>query len=123
MLSSDRLEPTDGYWPVVLMLSRMLNRRLPAVKVLLLDWTCVVKYASVPPPALTLSMPIASTPKSVQRSRLCVLTAGKGMAAIMRGDSFGCPARTSAQDPGEFREGFVVSTQWSTEFGSRLMGR
>ena len=51
MLSSDRLEPTDGYWPVVLMLSRMLNRRLPAVKVLLLDWTWVVKYASVPLPA------------------------------------------------------------------------
>jgi hypothetical protein len=61
----------------------MLNRKLPAVKVLLFDVTWVVKYARVPLPAERLSIPIASTLKSIQRIRFCALTPGKGMAAIM----------------------------------------
>src|SRR5438067_12531313 len=83
MLSSDRLEPTDGYWPVVLMLSRMLNRRLSAVKVLLLDCTWVVKYARVPPPAERLSSPMPSALKSTQRIQLCALRPVAGMAATI----------------------------------------
>src|SRR5579859_5178459 len=98
MLSNERLEPTEGYWPDVVRLSRMLNRKLPAVNVLLFDWTWVVKNARVPLPAERLSSPIASALKSTQRIRLCALRPRRGMAAIMFVDLLECPARGSAQD-------------------------
>ena len=74
--------------PVVLLLA-MLKCRLPAVNVLAVEPTDVVKYANVPRPTPTLRMPSARTPKVRARNRV----------ALLRGNENVICVRPSSDDP------------------------